>query len=128
MTQQVLIALDQMAADGYVTVHDAGLGRAEMAILETLEAEARLPLRVYAMLSVRDESLAREWLEKGPDIDAASFLVTRSVKAFYDGALGSRGARLLEDYSDRPGHRGQPGGHGPSGVASHVDCWSHRKR
>jgi predicted amidohydrolase YtcJ len=37
-------------------------------------------------------------------------LTTRSVKAYYDGALGSRGARLLEDYSDRPGHRGVSGG------------------
>jgi predicted amidohydrolase YtcJ len=35
--------------------------------------------------------------------------VTRSVKAFYDAALGSRGARLLDDYSDRPGHRGVSG-------------------
>ena len=110
LTQQVLNALRQMAADGYVTVHDAGLDRSEMAILESLEAEGRLPLRVYAMLSVRDESLAREWLARGPDADAESFLVTRSVKAFYDGALGSRGARLLEDYSDRPGHRGVSGG------------------
>jgi predicted amidohydrolase YtcJ len=37
-------------------------------------------------------------------------LVTRSVKAYYDGALGSRGARLLEEYSDMPGHRGTAGG------------------
>jgi predicted amidohydrolase YtcJ len=36
-------------------------------------------------------------------------LVTRSVKAFYDGALGSRGAQLLDDYADRPGHRGTGG-------------------
>jgi hypothetical protein len=36
-------------------------------------------------------------------------LVTRAVKAFYDGALGSRGARLLDDYSDKPGHRGVSG-------------------
>ena len=34
---------------------------------------------------------------------------TRSVKAYYDGALGSRGARMLEDYSDMPGHRGVSG-------------------
>jgi predicted amidohydrolase YtcJ len=58
---------------------------------------------------VRDEALARTWLERGPDQDADSMLVTRSVKAFYDGALGSRGARLLEDYSDMPGHRGVSG-------------------
>ena len=37
------------------------------------------------------------------------FLDVRSVKAYYDGALGSRGARLLEDYSDQPGHRGVSG-------------------
>ena len=36
-------------------------------------------------------------------------LVTRAVKAYYDGALGSRGARLLYDYSDMPGHRGISG-------------------
>jgi len=36
-------------------------------------------------------------------------LVTRSVKAYYDGALGSRGARLLEDYTDKAGHRGISG-------------------
>ena len=44
----------------------------------------------------------------GPRTRAACS-TTRSVKAFYDGALGSRGARLLEDYSDRPGHRGVSG-------------------
>ena len=107
--RNVLAALRQMAADGYVTVHDAGLNAREMAILEALEAEGALPVRVYAMLSVRDEALSEAWLERGPDTDADSFLVTRSVKAFYDGALGSRGARLLADYSDRPGHRGVSG-------------------
>jgi len=104
-----LRGLEQMAADGYVTVHDAGLNSDEMRVLEQLEREGKLPIRVYAMLSVRDEALARAWLDKGPDQDADSMLVTRSVKAFYDGALGSRGAKLLDDYSDRPGHRGVSG-------------------
>lgn len=102
-------ALERMARDGYVTVHDAGLDAAQMAALEALETAGELPVRVYAMLSVRDQRLARDWLERGPDSDTGSFLVTRSVKAYYDGALGSRGARLLEDYSDRPGHRGVSG-------------------
>ncbi|MDH5501367.1 MAG: amidohydrolase, partial [Gammaproteobacteria bacterium] len=106
----LLAGLKQMAADGYVTVHDAGLGSAEMSILEQLEAENRLPIRVYAMLSLRDEDLMRKWIAKGPDKDNDSFLVTRTVKAYYDGALGSRGARLLYDYSDKPGHRGVSGG------------------
>ena len=112
----VLRGLEQMAADGYVTVHDAGLNSAEMRVLEQLEHEGNLPIRVYAMLSVRDEELIGKWLERGPDQDADSMLVTRSVKAFYDGALGSRGAKLLDDYSDKPGHRGVSGmGYGFNG-------------
>jgi predicted amidohydrolase YtcJ len=99
-----------MAEAGYVAVHDAGLNSQALRALETLEGEDELPTRVYAMLSARDEDLLREWLEKGRDEDTESMLRTRSVKAFYDGALGSRGARLLDDYSDRPGHQGVSGG------------------
>ncbi|HET7292751.1 MAG TPA: amidohydrolase family protein [Vicinamibacteria bacterium] len=106
----VLAGLERMARDGYVAVHEAGADRALMKAFERLDAAGRLPVRVYAMLSVRDEALAREWLARGPDNGAGRRLVTRSVKAFYDGALGSRGARLLDDYSDRPGHRGVSGG------------------
>ena len=109
LASNVLAGLERMAADGYVGIHEAGLNAAEMKVLEQLESSGRLPLRVYAMLSVREEELARQWLQRGPDQDADSMLVTRSVKAFYDGALGSRGARLLEDYSDQAGHRGVSG-------------------
>lgn len=106
---RILRGLNRMAADGYVTVHDAGVGADYQAALEELEAEGRLPIRFYSMLSLRDEDLIRAWIAKGPDADHDSFLVTRSVKAYYDGALGSRGARLIEDYSDTPGHRGLSG-------------------
>jgi predicted amidohydrolase YtcJ len=61
------------------------------------------------MLSARDKELAKDWQQKGPFIDPTGFLDIRSVKAYYDGALGSRGARLLKDYSDQPGHRGVSG-------------------
>jgi predicted amidohydrolase YtcJ len=104
-----IIGLTQMAEDGYVAVHEAGLNTAAMAALEQLEAEDRLPIRVYGMLSLRDEPLIRKWIEKGPDTDSDSMLVTRAVKAYYDGALGSRGARMLYDYEDMPGHRGISG-------------------
>ena len=114
LTQEALMAralagLKQMAEDGFVAVHDAGLNTSMMAALEQLEAENLLPIRVYAMLSLRDEPLMEKWIEKGPDNDMDSMLVTRAVKAYYDGALGSRGARLLYDYSDLPGHRGISG-------------------
>ena len=109
LTENLLKGLNQMAADGYVTVHEAGVSSEGMQVLEELEASGQLPIRVYAMLSLRDEDLIQKWLAKGPDSDSDSMLVTRAVKAYYDGALGSRGARLLYDYADRPGHRGISG-------------------
>ncbi len=105
----VLAGLNIMARDGYVAIHEAGAGARHMRAFETLEAEGKLPVRVYAMLSAREEELCRKWLARGPDKTNDRMLVTRAVKAYYDGALGSRGARLLEDYSDRPGHRGVSG-------------------
>ena len=105
----VLAGLERMARDGYVAIHEAGADRGLMKAFQDLDAEGKLPVRVYAMLSARDERLSRDWLACGPEVANDHRLVTRSVKAFYDGALGSRGARLLEDYSDRPGHRGLSG-------------------
>ena len=98
-----------MVRSGFVAVHEAGVSSQVMVAFETLEAEDKLPIRVYAMLSGRDTTLLAQWESQGPDSDTESMLRTRSVKAFYDGALGSRGARLLEDYSDTPGHRGLGG-------------------
>ncbi len=104
----VLAGLETMARDGYVAIHQAGADTQIMRAFEELEAEGRLPIRVYAMISLRDEELCRRWIDRGPR-DAGGMLTVRSVKAYYDAALGSRGARLLADYSDRPGHRGVSG-------------------
>lgn len=105
----VLAGLRVLAENGYVSIHEAGSDRRYQEAFERLEAEGKLPLRVYSMLAARDPGLCEEWIEKGPDTDAESMLRTRSVKAFYDAALGSRGARLMEDYSDMPGQRGTGG-------------------
>ena len=104
---RVLAGLKTLAAAGYVTVHEAGADSAQMDALEALAREGTLPIRVYAMLAGRDQALLDRWLVRGPDRDASAMLVTKSVKAFYDGALGSRGALLLADYADRARHRGQ---------------------
>ncbi|WP_353198961.1 amidohydrolase [Sandarakinorhabdus sp.] len=110
VARHALKGLTQMASDGYVSVHEAGVGGQAMAALQQLEDQNRLPIRVYALLSLRDPPLMRQWIARGPDRDSDSMLVTRAVKAYYDGALGSRGARLLADYEDKPGHRGISGG------------------
>lgn len=105
----LLEALRAMARDGYVAIHEAGVDSRLMRAYETLDKEGQLPIRVYVMLSARDAELSRAWLSKGPETTNGKMLTVRAVKAYYDGALGSRGARLLEDYSDTPGHRGVSG-------------------
>jgi hypothetical protein len=109
LKSHILAGLGALARAGYVAAHEAGVGSRTMRALEALEAEGRLPLRVYAMLAGREEALMEEWLVKGPEKDLEGRLVARCVKAFYDAALGSRGARLLDDYSDLPGHKGVSG-------------------
>ncbi|WP_053334595.1 amidohydrolase [Gemmatimonas phototrophica] len=107
---QVLRALHVMAHAGYTGVHEAGVAPDVMDSFERLALRDSLPLRVYAMLSARDSSLIRQWITRGPFTSANGMLSVRAVKAYYDGALGSRGAQLLADYADQPGHRGVSGG------------------
>ncbi len=107
---QLLRALHVMAAAGYTGVHEAGVAPDVMDSFERLAERDSLPLRVYAMLSARDSALIRRWIVRGPFTSANGMLTVRAVKAYFDGALGSRGAQLLADYADRPGHRGVSGG------------------
>lgn len=107
---QVLRALHVMADAGFTGIHEAGVAPDVMASLERLAQRDSLPLRVYAMLSGRDSALVRQWIRRGPYTAPNGMLAVRAVKAYYDGALGSRGAQLLADYSDTPGHRGVSGG------------------
>jgi predicted amidohydrolase YtcJ len=105
----VLKGLDAMADAGYVAVQEAGADSELMAAFEHLAATGRLPVRVYVMLSGRDHALLERWLGKGREAPAEGrMLTTLGVKVFFDGALGSRGARLLAPYADRPGERGVP--------------------
>ncbi len=107
--RDIAAGLAEMRRSGYVTVHEAGLDRQALAAFARLAERGDLPVRVYAMLSARDEGLLREWIARGPQTTIDPWLQVRSVKAFWDGALGSRGARLLQDYTDQPGHRGVSG-------------------
>lgn len=98
-------AIDLLLSLGLTGVHDPGLGLADVRRLQHKISDGRLPLRVYAMADGIGETL--QWLcQSGPLFDASGRLVMRSVKLYADGALGSRGAALLADYSDDPGNRG----------------------
>lgn len=107
--ETIRIGLEKMAKDGFVSVHQAGATGRHITGLQRLHQTGQLPIRVYAMLSAREEKLVRQWIQKGPMVDPQGWLDIRSVKAYFDGALGSRGARLLEDYSDKAGHKGVSG-------------------
>ena len=100
-------ALAECARHGVTTLHDAGEGRRVLDLLQRAALDHRLTARVDAMIDGSDDALVAEWFARGPEIGAGGGLLTvRAVKLYADGALGSRGAALLEDYSDRPGHRG----------------------
>lgn len=93
--------------NGITSFHDAGASRDALALFKDFKAKGDLGLRLYVMLTGWDKELLEEWYQKGPEIDTAQHLLTiRSVKLNCDGALGSRGAWLLEEYTDRPGHFG----------------------
>ncbi|MUP46455.1 amidohydrolase [Gramella sp. BOM4] len=88
---------------GLTTVDDAGLDRSVIELIDSLNNKGDLKIRLYAMVSNTKENLDY-YLEKGPF--KTDRLNVRSVKFYGDGALGSRGAALKEEYSDRPGHFG----------------------
>lgn len=88
---------------GLTTVNDAGLNKATIQLIDSLQQAGELSIRVYAMISNNTENLDY-YLQKG--IVKTDRLNVRSVKVYGDGALGSRGAALRESYSDKPGHFG----------------------
>ncbi|WP_439487701.1 amidohydrolase [Algoriphagus sp.] len=105
--QALTLALQELNEKGITSFHDAGSGQNVIDLIQKFKNEGKLTVRQYVMLTGTQPSLLEEWYQKGPMIDSTDHLLTvRSIKLNCDGALGNRGAWLLEDYSDRPGHRG----------------------
>lgn len=88
---------------GLTGVHDAGLGTREVQVIDSLQNSGELLMPMNVMLTPTKENL-ETYVENGPY--ATDHLNVRSVKLYADGALGSRGAKMLEDYSDDPGNTG----------------------
>jgi predicted amidohydrolase YtcJ len=93
------------AAVGLTTVTDMGIGDAEYRAYSALKSAGELPVRAAVFLT-DDAALLDRWFQRGPEIDPDARLTVRGVKLYADGALGSRGAALLEPYSDDPGNMG----------------------
>lgn len=103
MKEALVDAQRNCFAMGLTTVDDCGLDYGEVEFIDSLQKSGDLKMRIYAMLS--DAKHNYDYiLPKG--IIKTPFLNVRSFKVYADGALGSRGACLLHDYSDDPGNKG----------------------
>ena len=98
-------ALRHTARHGITSLHDAGVTLDTIRLFQRRIEADRFPLRVYAMINGRGDTFDH-FSEEGPLHHPSDRLAVESVKFFADGALGSRGAALLEDYADDPGNRG----------------------
>lgn len=107
--EQVQLALNtamtRLAGYGLTSVHDAGVGSGVITAFKQLLQDGPLPIRVNVMLSAGDSQYEQN-LAAGHFRDDADTLTINSVKIVADGALGSRGAALIDDYSDMPGQKG----------------------
>nr|BCX01228.1 MAG: amidohydrolase [Bacteroidota bacterium] len=100
------LAIGECLRYGITSVHDAGVDRRTIERYRRFIDEGRFPLRVYALIGGVGETL-EYFCRQGPLLGyGGNRLTVRAVKLYADGALGSRGAALLEDYSDEPGNRG----------------------
>lgn len=106
LEQALELALNETARYGITSVHDAGIGPSEWNLYKNFAEEGRLKTRIYAMIGgtgAAYDRLAADGIIPGY---ADDMLALRSVKISADGALGSRGAALLDDYQDDNGNRG----------------------
>ncbi|WP_339719388.1 amidohydrolase [uncultured Paraglaciecola sp.] len=105
LTAQLNAAGEQLLSEGITSVHDAGIGKLVYDYYKKRVAQHSMPVRIYPMIAATSPVL-RQLLETGHVQDQYDWLSIRSVKAYGDGALGSRGAALLKPYSDAPDNSG----------------------
>jgi predicted amidohydrolase YtcJ len=103
--RRLKLAIEECHKNGLTGIHDAGIEREDYEVLSYLAAKEQLGFRVYAMLDANDSTFAVERIRQGPMVDNA-YLTIRALKLYADGALGSRGAALIEPYSDDPTNSG----------------------
>ena len=109
--QTMQYGFDKLLSLGFTTTHHLGVDKNHMNVYEYLNAKKQLPMRVHAFVAARayNASLVNEWLEKGPKTYEGNFLHVNGFKGYYDGSLGSRGAKFIADYSDKKGVNGVSG-------------------
>ncbi len=99
----LLAAQKNCFAVGLTSVTDAGLNNETVLLMDEMQKEGALKIRINAMLSPSEENI-NHFVKKGKY--KTDRLVVNTIKLFADGALGSRGALMLDDYSDDSGNSG----------------------
>jgi predicted amidohydrolase YtcJ len=101
------LASTEAVSKGITSFQDAGSSFADVDLMRKMIDEGRIDVRLWVMLRVGNDELAAN-LEKYKSIDYGNgFLTVRAIKKSIDGALGPRGAWLLDPYSDKPGDTGR---------------------
>jgi predicted amidohydrolase YtcJ len=100
-THALELAIKACLRNGITSFHDAGAARNSIELFKKFKQEGKLDIGLYVMVTGFDPPLVYEHFRQGPIIDSLGNLTIRAVKLNCDGALGSRGAWLLEPYSDR---------------------------
>jgi predicted amidohydrolase YtcJ len=100
------LAAEESLSKGVTSFVDAGESFATVDFLKQLESENKLPVRLYVMIRARPEELEQKLPQYLMPEGENDYLTVRSIKVTIDGALGSRGAWLLEPYSDMPNSTG----------------------
>lgn len=104
--QNLLKAADECLKVGLTEVGDMAIDSIEIAAYQYLAETDRLPIRIYGSI-ISPSSAWNDWQHRAPLIGYGHGMLTiRGMKMFADGALGSRGAALVDEYSDDPGNRG----------------------
>ena len=102
----ILDAVKEAQRWGLTGVHDAGAGATELDVYEELAKAGQMKFRLNAMIS-DDAKTIDAWFKRGPLVAGYNgTLWVRSIKLYADGALGSRGAALLDPYTDDPKNTG----------------------
>lgn len=97
------LAMQSCLENGITSFHQAGSVTRHIELYEKFAREKKLDIRLYVMLDGNDDQLLDDFFRKGPQIDTSNWLTIRAIKLYSDGALGSRGAWLVDEYTDAPG-------------------------
>lgn len=108
LREGVRLAMAQLNRFGLTSIQDAGVDCSEIGLYEEMARANELTARNYIMVAGGSTACLDQMLKLGPrdNVDGKHLLAVRAIKLSADGALGSRGARMIEPYTDEPSHVG----------------------